>query len=126
MQEELAETFPYYHLLTFSVIGEGICDDCGIVFVDDVVLRVAGGEDDGSTHGDSGAEEGGCGYVLVVNQGFVDSVKRGIGDGLMGTVASFGMDGGFGGVALEKWHVTSRSAWGYMVGMSLGGAGFFP
>jgi len=48
-------------------------------------------------HGDSDAEEGGCSYVLVVNQGFVDSVKHSIGDGLTGTVVSFGVGGGFGG-----------------------------
>jgi len=97
VQEELAETCPYFHLLVFSVVGESICDDRGIVFIDDVVLGVAGSEDDRSTHGDLDAEEGGCGYVLVVDQGFVDSVKRGIGDGLTGTVVSFGIDGGFGG-----------------------------
>ena len=97
VQEELAETFPCFHLLAFSIVGEGVCNDRGVVFVDDIVLGVTGGEDDGSTHGDSGAEEGGCGYVLVVNQGLVDSVKRGIGDGLTGTVASFGVVGGFGG-----------------------------
>jgi len=104
MQEELAETFPYFHLLAFSVVGEGICDDCGVVFIDDVVLGVAGGEDtDGSAHGNSGAEEGGCDYVLVVDQGFVHLVKCGIGDGLTGTVASFGMGGGFG--AGFSWEV---------------------
>jgi len=97
MQQELTEAFPYFYLLVFSVVGEGVCNDRGIVFVDDVVLGVAGGEDDGCAHGDSGAEEGGYGYVLVVDQGFVDSEKRGIGDGLMGTIASFGVDGGFGG-----------------------------
>jgi len=97
MQEELAKAFPYFHLLAFSVVGENVCDDRGIVFVDDVVLGVAGGEDDGSAHGDSGAEEGGCSYVLVVDQGFVDSVKRGIGDDLSSIVVSFGVDGGFGG-----------------------------
>jgi len=97
VQEELAETFPYFHLLAFSIVGEGTCDDRGIVFVDDVVLRVAGGEDDGSAYGNSCAEEGGCGYVLVVDQGFVDSVKCGIRNGLTGTVASFSAGGGFGG-----------------------------
>jgi len=59
VQEELAETFPYFHLLAFSVVGEGVCNDRGIVFVDDVALGVAGGEDDGSAHGDSGAGEKG-------------------------------------------------------------------
>ena len=77
-------------------LREGVCNDLGIVFVDDVVLGVAGGEDDGSVHGNSGAEEGGCGYVLVVDQGFVDSVKYGIRDGLTGTVALFSAGGGFG------------------------------
>jgi len=102
VQEELAETFPYFHLLAFSVVGEGVCDDRGIVFVDDVVLGVAGGEDDGSADGNSGAEQGECGYVLVVDQGFVDSVKCGIRDGLTGTVASFGTGGGFcGGFSWE-------------------------
>ena len=28
--------------------------------------------------------------------------------------------------SVRKWHVTSRSAWGYLVGRSLGGAGFLP
>jgi len=97
MQEELAETFPYFHLLAFSVVGDGVCDDRGIVFVDDVVLGVAGGEDNGSVHGNSGTKEAGCDYVLAVDQGFVDAVKCGIGDGLTGTVALFSTGGGFGG-----------------------------
>ena len=96
MQEELAETFPYFHLLAFSVVGEGVCVDHGIIFIDVVVLGVAGDEDDGPVPGESGAKEGWCSYILVVDQGFVDSVKYGIGDGLTGPVVSFGVDGGFG------------------------------
>ena len=95
VQEELAVVFSYFHLLALAVVGEGLCDDCGIVLVDDIVLGVSGGEDDGSAHGDLGLEEGGCGYILVVNQGFVDLVANSICDNLAGDVVSFGMGGGF-------------------------------
>jgi len=75
VEHELAKALPDFDLLTLAVVGEGDGDDCGVVFIDDVVLGVDGGEDDGSAYGYPGAEEGGGGYVLVVNQGFIDLVE---------------------------------------------------
>jgi len=60
-------------------------------------LDVGGGEDDGSTHSYPDTEEGGGGYVLVVDQGFVDSVEGCVRDNLVGDVVSFSVGGGFSG-----------------------------
>jgi len=60
VEQELAEALPDFNPLALAVVGEGIGDDCRVVFIDDVVLGVGGGEDDGSTHGYPGAEEGGA------------------------------------------------------------------
>jgi len=95
VQKELAVVFSYFHLLVLAIVGEGVCNDFGVVFVDDVVLGVSSGEDDGSTHGDPGMEEGGCGYILVVYQSFVDSVEGSVHDDLTDGVVSFGVDTGF-------------------------------
>jgi len=97
VQKELAVGFPYFHLLALAVVGEDICDDCGVVFVDDVVVGVSSGEDDGSAHGDLDMEEGACGNILVVYQGFVDSVEGSICDDLVGGLVLFGVDGSFSG-----------------------------
>jgi len=97
VEQELAEALPDCDLLALAVVGEGVGDDRRVVFIDDVVLGVGGGEDDGSTHGYPGAEEGGGGYILVVNQGFVDSVEGCIRDDLAGDVVSFSVGGGFSG-----------------------------
>jgi len=126
MQEELAVAFPYFHLLTLAVVGDGIRDDCGIVYVDDFVLGVSGGEDDGSTHGDPGMEEGGCGYILVVNQGFVDSVQGSVGDDLAGGVVSFGMGGGFSGGGSQEMASDFVFGFGEHGRDEFGAAVFFP
>ena len=95
MEQELAEALPDFDLLTLAVVGEGVGDDRRVVFINDVVLGVGGGEDDGSTHGYPGAEEGGGGYVLVVDQGSVDSVEGCVCSGLAGDVVSFSVGGSF-------------------------------
>jgi len=97
VEQELAETFPDFNLLALAVVGEGVGNDCHVVFIYDVVLGVGGGEDDGSRHGYPGAEEGGGGYILVVDQGFVDSVEGCIRGDLAGDVVLFSVGGGFGG-----------------------------
>ena len=97
MEQELAEALPDFNPLALAVVDEGIGDDCRVVFIDDVVLGVGGGEDDGSTHGYPGAEEGGGGYFLVVDQSFVESVEGCIRDDLACDVVSFSVGGGFGG-----------------------------
>ena len=93
--QKLAKALPDFDLLALSVVGESISDDRRVVFIDDVVLDVGGGENEGSTHGYPGAKEGGGGYVLVVYQGFVDSVDGCICDDLTGDVVSFSVGGGF-------------------------------
>ena len=67
-------------------------------------MGVGGGEDDGSTHGYPGAEEGGGGYILVVDQGFVDSVEGYVRDDLAGDIVSFSVGGGFSWG--RSWKVT--------------------
>jgi len=67
VEQELAEALPIFDLLTLAIVGDGVGDDCCVVFIDDVVLGVGGGEDDGSTHGYPGVEEEGGGYILVVD-----------------------------------------------------------
>ena len=59
VEQELAEVLPDFDLLTGDVVGVGISDGCRVVFIDDVVLGVGGGEDNESVHGYPGAEEGG-------------------------------------------------------------------
>ena len=60
VEQELAEALPDFDLLALAIVGEGISNDRCVVFIeDDVVSGVGGGEDDGSTHGYLGAEEGG-------------------------------------------------------------------
>jgi len=97
VEQELAEALPDFDLLTLAVVGEGVGDGCRVVFTDDIVLGVGGGEDDGSTHGHLGAEEGAGGYILVVDQGSVDSVEGCVRDYLAGDVVSFSVGGGFSG-----------------------------
>jgi len=97
VEQELAEALPDFDLLALAVVGEGVGDDCRVVFIDDVVLGVGGGEDDGSTHGYPGTEEGGGGYILVVDQSFVDSVEGCIRDNLAGDVVSFSVGGSVSG-----------------------------
>ena len=60
VEQELAEALPDFDLLALAVVGEYVGDDRHVVFIDDVVLGVGGGEDDGSTHGYPGAEKGGA------------------------------------------------------------------
>jgi len=110
MQEERSVAFPYFHLLARAIVGEGVCDHCGVVFVDDFLLGVSSGEDDGFVHGDMGTEKGGCGYILVVDQGFVESVERIIRDDLAGRVVSFSVDGGFSGV--RSWEMACDLSFG--------------
>ena len=97
MEQELAEALPDFDLLALAIVGEGVGDDRRVVFIDDIVLGVGGGEDDGSTQGYLGAEGGGGGYVLVVDQGFVDSVEGCIHDDLAGDLVSFSVGGSFSG-----------------------------
>ena len=52
MQQELAVLFSDLDMLTFTVIGKGIFDDGCVVLVNDVRLRVTGGEDDVPTNCD--------------------------------------------------------------------------
>jgi len=59
VEQELAEALPNFDLLALAVVGEGVGDDRRVVFIDDVVLGVGGGEDNGSARGYPGAEEGG-------------------------------------------------------------------
>jgi len=54
--------------------------------------------------------KGGGGYILVVEQGFVDSVEGCIHDDLVGDVVSFSMGGGFGGG--RGWEVARNLALG--------------
>jgi hypothetical protein len=110
MEQELTEVLPDFHLFTLSVIGEDVGDDRGVVFIDDVVLGVAGGEDDGAAHGDMGTEEGWGSYVLVVDQGLVDLVECSVRDDLVGGVVSFGVEGGFGGGG--AWEVARDLSFG--------------
>jgi len=95
VEQELAKELPDFDLFALAIVGEGIGDDRRVVFIDDVVLGVGGGEDDGSTHGYPDAEEGEGGYILVVDQGFVDSVEGCVRDDLAGDVVSFSVGGGF-------------------------------
>ena len=82
MEQELAAALSDFDLLALAIEGEGVSDDRCVVFVDDIVLGVGSGEDNGSVYGYPGAEEGrGC-YILTVNQGLVDSVESGVSDGL--------------------------------------------
>jgi len=97
VEQELAEALPDFDLLALAVVGEYVGDDRHVVFIDDVVLGVGGGEDDGSTHGYLDAEEGGGGYILVIDQGFVDSVEGCVHDDLVGNVVSFSVGGSFSG-----------------------------
>jgi len=97
VEQELAEELSDFDLLVLAVVGEGVGNDGRVVFVDDVVLGVGGSEDDGSTHGYPGAEEGGGSYVLVVDQDVVYSVQGCIRDDLAGKVVSFNVGGSFGG-----------------------------
>jgi len=97
VEQELAEALPDFDLLALAVVGKGVGDDRCVVFRDDVVLGVGGGEDNGSTHGYPGAEEGGGGYILVVDQGFVDSVEGCVRNDLAGVVVLFSVGGGFSG-----------------------------
>jgi len=60
-------------------------------------LGVGGGEDDGSTHGYPGTEDVGGSYILVVEQGFVDSVEGCFRNDLARDVVSFSVGGGFSG-----------------------------
>ena len=96
VEQELAEALPDLDLLALAIVGEGVSDNRRVVFVDDVILGVGSGEDDGSTHGYPGAEEWGGSYILVVDQGFVDLVEGCVRDDLAGNIVSFSMDGSFG------------------------------
>jgi len=49
MEQELTETLPDFDLLALAIVGEGVGNDRHVVFIDDVILGVGGGEDDGST-----------------------------------------------------------------------------
>ena len=60
VEQELAEALPDLDLLALAIVGEGVSDNRRVVFVDDVILGVGSGEDDGSTNGYLGAEEGGA------------------------------------------------------------------
>jgi len=110
VEQELAEALPDFDLLALAMVGERIGDDRRVVFIDEVVLGVGGGKDDGSMHGYPGAEGGGGGYVLVVDQGFVDLMEGCIRDDLAGDVVSFSMGGSFGGG--RGWEVAHDLALG--------------
>ena len=102
VEQKLAKALPDIHLLAPTIVGKGVDDDCDVVFVDNVVLGVGGGEDNRSAHDNLGAKEGWGGYILVVDQGFVDSIECGIGDDLAGNVVLFGVDGCFGGGGTQE------------------------
>jgi len=95
VEQELTEALSNFDLFALAVVGQGVGNDHRVVFIDDVILGVGGGEDDGSTHGYLGTEEVGGSYVLVVDQGFVESVENCIHDDLAGDVVSFSVGGGF-------------------------------
>jgi len=67
MEQELAELLPDFDLLALAIVDEGVGNHRRVAFIDDVILGVGGGEDDGSMYGYPGAEEGGGGYILVVD-----------------------------------------------------------
>jgi len=126
VEQELAKELPDFDLFALAIVGEGIGDDRRVVFIDDVVLGVGGGEDDGSTHGYPDAEEGEGGYILVVDQGFVDSVEGCVRDDLAGDVVSFSVGGGFSRGRSRKVAPDLALGLGVHGWDKLGWAGFLP
>ena len=53
-------------------------DDRDVIFVDHIVLVITRGEDNHTTYGNSGADEGRYENVLIVNKGGVNPTERNI------------------------------------------------
>jgi len=45
IQQELTESSSDLHFLTFTVVGEGVFDDCCVILIDNIGLVVTGGKD---------------------------------------------------------------------------------
>ena len=75
MQQKLAIAFTDLHLLTLPIVSEGICNDRRVVLIYDVVLGIAGGDNDRAMYGDSRTDERGYENVLVLDQGSVDMTE---------------------------------------------------
>ena len=81
VEEEAAVGLSDLDVIVGFEVGEGVCDDLDVVFVDDTVAGVVSGEDDGGTVvGQAGADEGWDGDVFVVDQRGVDAEEGGVGD----------------------------------------------
>jgi len=72
VKQKLAEALANFHLLALSMVGESIRNDGGVVFVYDVIVCVAGGEDHRAMCGDSCSDKRGGKDIFVVDQDGVD------------------------------------------------------
>jgi len=78
VQQELAKAFSDLHSLTFSIVGERVLNDRSVVFVYNIVLGVAGREDDVAADRDTCTDKRRCKDVLVINNCGVDMAERGV------------------------------------------------
>jgi len=92
MQQELAVSFSDLHLLTFTIIGEGVFDDCCVILIDDIGLVVTGGEDDVATHCDPCIDKRRCEDIFVIDNCGVDTTERCIRCDLACVVVLFSRD----------------------------------
>ena len=51
--------FSDFDLFAFSKVRKGILDDGDVIFIDHIVLFITCGEDNRTTYGNSGVDEGG-------------------------------------------------------------------
>jgi hypothetical protein len=61
------------------VVGKRVDDYRTVILVDDVVLVVASGENDGTAHCNSCTDEWGYGDIFIINKGRVDTAECDIG-----------------------------------------------
>ena len=89
----MAEAFTNLHFCRFLIIGKGVCNDRGVILIEDVVLCIPSGENDVASHCDPCADESGYKDVLVVDDCSIYPSERCIHYHLPCGVMLFNLDG---------------------------------
>jgi len=75
MKWELAEALSNLHPLALAIVGESVFNNRTIILIDDIMLSVACGEDNQSTHSNSGLDKRRGGDILGIYQCRINSTE---------------------------------------------------
>jgi len=85
-------SFSNLHLLTFTVIGEGVFDDGCVILVDDIRLGVTSGKDDIATDSNPCTDKRRCEDIFVVDDCGVDTAECCVCSNLACSIILFSVD----------------------------------